>query len=305
MKAYVYSHNEVGLTGWPDGLLRLDGFETVTDPKEADVFVCPGPLILFPDVNDMDRFRYMQGNEERHVFFDISENSTIYGKKCIFFRCNLKTWMLAGDVNSVSWPWPAENFAECVDIPDGGFKYDVSFHGWLNYATRMDSTQACLDHPELVCDMARHVDFTGSPHIYDQPEGLRRRAAFRVSMRNSRICLCPESIPGDFPYRFFEAMSAARMPCLVGTNQVMPFADEIPYDDFILHVPSGEASHTGKVIRKFIESVDDAEIIRRGKLARKYFMKYLFRDDWPKSMRYVVQKKMRELGLSTEKPSLK
>lgn len=293
----MYSPAEAGVSEWPDGQLRLDGATIVTDPKEADVFVCPGPLLLFPEPEHMDRFPYMAGNEERHVFFDISESLTIYKKPCVFIRTNLKTWMKAGDPNSVSFPWPVENYAECIDVPEGGFTHDISFHGWLNYSTRADATQSCKD-AGLRCDMALYSDFTG--HIYYSPEGIRRRAEFRNSMRRCRLALCPESIPGDFPYRFFEAMSAGRVPVLVGRNQVFPFADEIPYSEFILNIDLDDQRRTGLLVQQFLEKHNDEEIVRMGKLAREYWLKYLNRDDFPRTMTYVVAKHLVRLGLTAE-----
>lgn len=302
MKAYRYSPAEIGLSGWPDGELQLTGAVRVTDPKEAEIFMCPGPLLLFNEPSDMNRFPYMAGNEERHVFFDVSENSTVFGRNCIFIRTNLKKHMLAGDPNSVSFPWPVENYAECVDVPEGGFKYDVSFHGWVIYATRRDVTEIVQKTGELKSDMACYPDFTGA--IYSTPEGIRRRGEFRRSMRESRLCLCPESIPGDFPYRFFEAMSAGRVPVLVGRNQVFPFADEIPYADFSIHIDLDEVRQAGRILTKFLQDNDDAELIRKGKLARQYWLKYLNREDWHTTMMYAAKKIWYRLGLIPEAPVL-
>ena len=300
MRAYIYRPEEIGLTGWPDGLLRLDGVIPVTDPQEAEVFICPGPLLLFNEARDMDRFPYMNGNEQRHVFFDVSENCTVFQKPCIFIRCNLKTWMKAQDPNSISFPWPVENYAECVDVPEGGFTYDVSFHGWLSCATRFDATDACRSQPNLTCDLALYSNFTGA--IYYDQEGIRRRAEFRRSMRQSRVCLCPESIPGDFPYRFFEAMSAGRVPVLVGRNQVFPFADEIPYDEFSLKIDVDDVRFTGYLIKAFLDKTTDVELKSKGALAREYWLKYLNRDNWPKIMMYAVRKKFKEFGYLNEEP---
>jgi hypothetical protein len=296
LRQYIYSPAEAGVPHWPDGTLRFNQVEVTQNPDEADLFVCPGTLQLFGSREALCRFPHFAGRENRHVFFCIDESTVQYDSQALLIRCNLKTHMLSRDPNSISFPWPVENYTECIDLPEGGFKYDVSFHGWLNYSTRIESSGSCLERPDLKCDMARYPDFTGA--IYSLPEGVRRRAEFRRSMRESRLALCPESIPGDFPYRFFEAMSAARVPVLVGADQVFPFADEIPYSEFALHINPGEASRVGIYIAQYLKETPDEEIIRRGKVARSWWEKLLNRDIWQESMLHAVKKKFDQFGYS-------
>lgn len=291
MKQYRYSPPEIGFDCWPSGELRLEGIEVTTDPADADLFVCPGPLLLFQNPSDLERFPHMQGREERHVFFDCSDFDTIYTRKnCIFIRCNLKKFMLEAHPNSIAWPWPVEDFAECVQVPESGFQYDISFQGWLSSDCRMKSVASCVDDTSLTPDIAAYPDFCG--YIYETDEGVRRRAEFRRSMRESRIALCPESIQGCLPYRFLEAMSAGRVPLLVGSDYNLPFADEIPYDDFILRCSARDASKANAVARTFIKSNTDQQIIEKGRQGRHWFERRLNRNDWPSMMAYAVQKKL-------------
>jgi hypothetical protein len=301
VKAYVYSAVEAGLTAWPSGELRLEGFETTTNPDDADVFVCPGSLSLFQNqgviqTEQLYRLPYLRGKESRNVFFDVSDNFTKPINLPIqFIRCDVRTWMLPTDPNTISVAWPVENYAECVELPEAGFTFDVSFQGWLSTDTRIGSSRSCREHPSLHCDIAEYTDFTG--YIYYEPEGIRRRAEFRRSMRESRVCLCPESIPGVLPYRFFEAMSAGRVPVLVSSDYVLPFADKIPYDNFIIRVERNEAATTGSVVASFLERTNDEELVRMGQLARHSFLEWLNRDDWPRTMAFAVTEKLRTLGL--------
>lgn len=291
MKQYRYRPEEIGRTEWPSGELRLDGIEVTTNPDEADLFVCPGPLLLFQKPSDLDRFPYMKGREDKHVFFDVSDYETVYDKPCIFIRCNLRTWMLARDVNSVSWSWPVEDMSECIAVPDGGFKYDVSFQGWNWSDVRKASIQSCLNAWNLRCDIATYTDFFGYLKDYD-PEFHRRRAEFRRSMRESRIALCPESIPGVFPYRFFEAMSAGRVPLLVGSGYVLPWADEIPYDQFTIRVQRESAADVGMVAQAALSIGTDADFIEMGLKARHYYETFLHRDKWASLMADAIKKKL-------------
>lgn len=296
MKQYVYKPSDIGIEEWPSGQLRLDGIDITEYPQAADIFVYPGPLFMFNTVEELDKLPFIKGNETRHIFFDCSDNKTYFtGKSCIFLRCNLMDELLAADPNSVSIAWPVEDFKECIYPPAGGFKYHVSFHGWLSTATREISSNVCKNSKILDADIAQYKDFCG--YIYAEPEGIRRRAEFRRSMKESRVALCPESIPGVFPYRFFEAMSAGRIPVLVGSDYNLPFAEEIPYDEFCLFYDRDDAHYTDAFLEGFLEHTNDEEIIRRGLIGRHYWERYLNREKWPQIMAYAVKKKLKELRL--------
>lgn len=294
---YIYSPAEAGLNSWPSGELRLDGVEVTDNPEQADVFVCPGNLSLF-QVNGVIqkdliyKLPYLAGNEHRSVFLDISDNfKQAIGMPCLFIKCDVRDWMLKDDPNSINFAWPVEDYAECVDIPAGGFLHDVSAHMWNWSEARRESAQSCLDTTALNCDFALYDDFTGYLKAGD-PELIRRRSEFRRSMRESRVALCPESIPGVFPYRFFEAMSAGRVPVLVASDVVFPFADEIPYSSFILHIERSDAARTGELIAQFLRWHNDRQLEASGAMARKYWLQYLNSADWPKLMAMAVEKKL-------------
>ncbi len=295
MRQYIYKPEHVSMRQWPSGELRLDGIEVTEDATKADIFVCPGNIRIFEqgtgvlNMAKLNRLPHFTGNEARHVFFDCSDNfKAPINLPIIFIRCDVRTWMLPHDPNTIQVAWPVEDFAECIPVPDGGFMYDVSFHAWLSSDARKNAAESILPRSDIAFDYAGYSDFTG--YIYHEPEGLRRRAEFRRSMRDSRVALCPESIPGVLPYRFFEAMSAGRVPVLVGSDYVLPFADEIPYEYFVIQCSTENASNVGNLIRSFLDEHDDEAMIEFGLMARRWWDKYLNAKDWPKTMAYAVEK---------------
>lgn len=298
MKQFVYAPQDAGLAEWPSGTLRLGGIEVTENPDGAAVFVCPGSIRIFErscgvlDMAKLSRLPYFNGRESRHVFFDVSDNFTrALNLPIIFIRCDVRKWMLPHDVNTIQVAWPVEDYSECIDVPAGGFKYAVSFHGWLSTETRGLAAEACKNDSRFESDVAMYSDFTG--YIYDTPEGIRRRREFRRSMKESRIALCPESIPGVLPYRFFEAMSAGRVPLLVGSDYVLPFGEEIDYSAFTLFCERDAAKDANRIAMEFCGKTSDAEFIERGKLARQAWEKWLDRDKWPSLMAYAVRKSLR------------
>lgn len=302
MKQYIYSSREVGLEAWPSGELRLEGIEITANPDEAGVFVLPGNLSIFKDdLGRLDGLPFISGREDRLVCFDVSDNFTkALCRKWIIIRCDARDWMLKDDPNVIPFAWPVECYLSCVDVPEGGFVYNLSFQGWLSSPARLESSRACRKNPQLKTDVAGYTDFTG--YLHDRTtgqwtaEGLRRRAEFRRSMKESRIALCPESIPGVLPYRFFEAMSAGRVPLLVSSDYVLPFADRIPYSEFVIFAERDQAANADHIVLDFVRSHGDDEIVQMGLKARKYWELWLDCRDWPRMMGLAVREKLRELA---------
>jgi hypothetical protein len=297
LKQYIYLPEHLGLQKWPSNSLRLPGIEITEDPSQADLFVFPPGLSdetpdkqrPFLSMGFPYRLPYFRGNEAKHVFFDNSDYEPLYRQPSLFIRCNTRTWFLNEDPNTISWPWGVEDYAECVDVLEGGFKYDVSFQGWNYSGVRQAATRSCLDSG-IKCDFNLYPDFCG--YIWDQPEGLRRRAEFRRSMRESRIMLCPESIPGVFPYRFFEALSAGRVPLLICTNYVLPQREHIPYERFCFFIGADRAPDAGAVATGVLSETSDERLIEMGREGREYWDRYLNRDKWPALMAQAVIEKI-------------
>lgn len=295
MRQYIYSAKEAGLDSWPSGELRLSEIEITKNPNEAAIFVCPGNIRIFEkssgvlDIEKLNKLPYFKGNEARTVLFDVSDNfKKAINLPVIFIRCDVRTWMLPNDPNTLSVAWPVENFEECVAVPEEGFKFHLSFQGWLSSDERKQSVEACRSDSRLHCDIAGYQDFCG--YIYHEAEGIRRRREFRRSMRESRITLCPSSIDGVFPYRYWESLSAGRVALLVGSDFVYPFADEIDYSAFTITCPREEAHRANQIALNFFRSHSDSEIAEMGLLARAAWERWLDSRKWPELMSYAVRK---------------
>ena len=298
MRQYIYKASECGLTDWPSGTLRLSGIDVTEDPNAADVFVCPGTIRLFEkrsgvlDIEKLNRLPYFKGNESRHAFFDVSDNFTMpIHLPILFIRCDARGWMMQHDVNTIQMAWPVEDLGQCVDLPEGEFKYDIGFHGWVSSLVRRTSMESCLKTEGLKTDIEGHKDFYGYLKDSD-PEQHRRRGNFLRSLKESRLQLCGESIEGVFPYRFWETLSAGRVPLLIGSDFVFPFADEIDYDRFTVKCPRIEAPAAGQIALDFARGRTDQEILDMGKLARAAWVKFCNSSDWPKLHAYAIQKKL-------------
>ena len=291
----------------PDGRFRLYGTTEVDNIKDADVVVFPMPLrdctkpILDPFI--FSKIIDDLGVDQRRVAaYDCSDDEwqAIHTDKinCMFIRCNLKPKWKSQMPNSMPWFWPVGDFKECVDLPEGGFKYDVTARMWLSKDMRRfacGSVQRAHNDGSLKADVETFRDFTG--YIEKTDEGQRRMREFKRGMKESRLALCPWSIQYVFPYRFYEAMSAGRMPVLICDDCSFPFANKIDYDKVMFRIPDAEVHQTGILIRKFLDKTSDKELVERGLYARQMWETWLHRDKQEWLYPVIIEEKLKQNGL--------
>lgn len=280
-----------------NGGVRLVG-EHVDDPKDADVFVVPQAIwgLLGGTHKTLP---YIKGNESRHLFFDMIEKWPSLGVgRCIYIRAATRQSYLQKEPSAVSWSWPVEDYKDRMELPEGGFKYDISFVGWRT--PREDTEKACHSVKRLSsCSsfIRVHRDFYGYRDPKTDPEAVRRRIEFLDVQQVSRLLLCPQSVYGVFRYRFFEALSAGRIPVHIGYDYVLPFADRIPWNDIAFFIHTKDASRAGELCMEWLKGKSDDDLIEMGKLGREMYDKWLHRDRWPEHMTIVVGEKLKQWGL--------
>ncbi len=306
LRVYNMTDEDIAIFGHKrvDGPFRLTvNVEIVKTPKEADVVTCPMPLREHtPPVLDWrtvrDVIEWAGVDERRLAFADCSDDEwTDHGmaKWPMYIRCNLKPFMLREMPNSIPWWWPVEDYKECVDVPEGGFKHDVSGHMWISGNVRKNSCESMLATPGLDCDIKMFNNFTG--YVYDLPEGIEKRKNFRISMRDARVSLCPISIPSVFPYRYYEAMSAGRAAILVGDDFNFPFTDKINYDEWTLRIPVSDCHRMGPIVKAWMASHTDKDFVQMGQRARLAWQTWLHRDNQSALWAVAIEDRLRKNGL--------
>src|SRR3989304_2040987 len=244
LKIYTYSIDAI----WPHkekpgGSLRLDDqVEQVVDPDAADFVIVP------PSIHDFENrhldiaslLPHLKGREEKHVWVEVAEcfndHVALVGPG-VFFHCACKRQHLEKHPTAISFPWPVEDLGQLVPKPPNEFKYDGSFQGWLSCAVRKQAFESCRQELTRV-HLEGHDMFYG---YYENTDlGRARKASYLKTLSESRVLLCPSSQRGVFPYRFFEAMSAGRIPALVCDDYILPFADKIPYHEFCIFISEAE-----------------------------------------------------------------
>lgn len=290
LKIYKITTKDLRACGWTgtdkdlDNSLRFENVEWVKSPKEADVISVPlcgrpeqSPQNLPQDLLEKI-VKYTGQPGYKFTFFDCSDFEPEYFKvpDCMQIRSNLKGWMRRQNPRSISWAWPVEDLKHLTEVPVEGFKYPVGFQGWMRYNIRINTIGSVKQTFGNAFDVATYPDFYG--YIENTPEGIRRKGEFQRSLRECKLQLAPCSIPNVFPYRFFEAISAARVPVLVCDDYSLPWEKQIPYNDFIITIPVSECHNTGPILKDWLSKHSTEQIIEMGKLGRKYYERYLCRD---------------------------
>lgn len=90
------------------------------------------------------------------------------------------------------------------------------------------------------------------------------------SILHSDFVLAPRG-NANASIRFFEALSLGRIPVLIDTDCILPFADKIKYEDFVVVVPYTDIKNAEKRIRVFYDTLSNEEFHRRQTMAREAF----------------------------------
>lgn len=283
MKVYYYTAEEMGLPKMPDGLMRLDGTETVTRPDQADVFVVPATLRdLGPE--RFGALPHLSGRERRHVAWNVAEDmDVLYPVGPLYLRCDAVKALAELVPGTKGWPWPVED-AYAPGVP---FEYDVTFVGWVSTPltrTVLDS----LKGTQLKSYVRGHDFFFG--YHYHDPAFGQWRVIFKETLLRSRLSLVPRSAPaGVIRYRFYEAMSAGRVPVHLCDGRVLPWKHKIDYNQCSIHIPESNADKVGPVVADWLSKHSDEQIREMGAYGRAMWLRYLDRDKWPALFTEAVQ----------------
>ena len=296
-KVLTYTPLELRLADFANrGILRFDDAVEVTSPDEADFIICPISLWdLKNSGGEIEKLPWMKGHSRKHVFFDVADNGeTFPGIDSIFLRCYLTKDMQRANPRSLCVAWPTSSSGDYTapfPVPADGFKFDVSYRAWLSSDTRKQCAKSITETFGDRADTDYLSTFTG--YCWQEEEGLRRRREFRRSMTESRLMICPSSIPGIFAYRFWEGMAAGRVSVLFCSNHVWPFEWEVDWKSCCFEFPAERAHEAGPICKEILATHDDKTLIEMGMRARAIFEKYVDDRIWPNIHRRLSEKAMR------------
>lgn len=110
------------------------------------------------------------------------------------------------------------------------------------------------------------------PRLPLQMQEERKKRAINA-MNQSIATLCPRGF-GVQSIRFFETLSACRIPILISDNYVLPLEDKINYSSFICRVAEKEIMKSPTIISAFFNANDKNQMKKRCELGRDVWEKY-------------------------------
>lgn len=117
----------------------------------------------------------------------------------------------------------------------------VGFCGcpWDNRKPLLNALRKC---PDVVCDFIEREQFWGGkPH---DPVLVRE---FRKNMLSAHFNMCSRGA-GNFSIRFYQSLSVGRVPILMDTDMILPFEDEIPWDEICVRSSVNEEDLIQKML---------------------------------------------------------
>ena len=80
---------------------------------------------------------------------------------------------------------------------------------------------------------------------------------------------------GNFSFRFYEVLSAGRIPLFINTDCVLPLEELINYSDFVLFADYKKIDRIDEITASFYQNISKDEFFRMQKMARIAFENYL------------------------------
>lgn len=283
MRVYYYTPADLGVKEFPPGHMRLAGAEAVTDPKRADVFVLPPILHHFKP--QLARLPYLAGAEPWHVFWNLADDYLEqFQMPALFLRAEATKEIVAASPTTRGWPWPVDDLYASFE----SFDLDVVFQGWASTPLTNAVVESVRNTPQLRAHLELHDFFYG--YHDTEPAYAHYRASFIDTLRRSRLSLVPRSIKqGVIRYRFYEALSAGRVPVHFCDGRVLPWADRIDYDRCSLHIPEAKAPYAGEIIAAWLADHSDEQIREMGEYGRAMWLRWLDPREWDHRFTEAVQ----------------
>jgi len=271
-------------------------FQRTSEPNNADVFWIPIDLGHIEAYHggasavskSMTRLPYWRGNERRHVAYFCSDGAEPTGLGCIMFRQSFYKHM--PDENVVAWPYAVEDFGFLATGEFDALPYDVSFVGSRvsshSRAESFDSMARSTKLKHFLDDSKLHWGSVEHTEI-----GRQRKALFIKSLAESRMILCARG-GGLSCYRFFEAMSAGRVPVLFADDWELPHRNYIDWKNCIIQIAERDAPHTAEILAEWTGTEAVCKLAHMGMDARQAWVDFLAPAVWPDMMELCVRQKL-------------
>lgn len=289
-----------------------DPFVQITDdPMKADYLLLAHNFsTLRKHPNYVAEFEALsrKHNKQVVVFWHGDRDDPVALSHAIIFRTSL--YGRSALRNEIAMPAYSEDLLQdtTLEIRKKGEKPVIGFCGWAEYRSlknrlgtyaqnaavdarallsgnpllrarrkglsfRRQAIAALQGHDTISTNFIIRSSYSGHKHtITIDPETARHE--YRNNMLQSDLALCMKG-DGNFSYRFYEALSLGRIPLLIDTDCVLPCADRIDYDSFIVRVPFGDIAQLPKRVEEWWDGLEADQFMNMQKKAREAYEQYL------------------------------
>lgn len=105
-------------------------------------------------------------------------------------------------------------------------------------------------------------------------EPRRNRDEYVENLRTCDLALCTRG-DANASQRFYEALSASRIPLFLDTDCVLPLEELISYDECMVRVPSNDLGRIAQRVHAWNTEHDTPAFLKAGERARQLYEKYL------------------------------
>lgn len=248
-------------------------YKIVDSPQNADFIIYPylldqvaysrkdNPLYLY---EYLKKLPYIKNFEQKHVFFMELDHDKPFFNRAVCFRTNVNRQF--PDINAVVIPFYVDDFDFHGDFSD--FRYHTSFVGNINsHPIRKIISESLKSYTGI-----NHLlDTTSYMYYYNDYETQKKRLElYKESLKKSVTIICPRGY-GLSSLRFYESMSAGRIPVVIADGFVPPFENDIDYNSFCIFIPESKAAECPRLIHKWLTDTKPADIVAKCRASRYAF----------------------------------
>lgn len=151
--------------------------------------------------------------------------------------------------------------------------------GWQHFYgfTLRERALKAFERSALVrCDFVRRRINLGPPMAgvdTDKRKSLMRNE-YVASVFENAYSLCVRGT-GNWSYRFFETLSAGRIPVLIDTDSALPLEAMIDWDRHVCRIPLASLGRSAEILAEFHATRDESQLQATQKANRKLWLETL------------------------------
>lgn len=248
-----------------DSYLRVDDILESDFCLYTDSIHAPGNEILLNELLRTISKEYRGKKIIVFVLSDYSDDVEYYGNLIIVRSALYKSKIR---YNEMILPalWSCKLPFETPFDPINSDKISVGFCGLIS--TYREKLISLLEiNEQIECDFIKRNSFWGG-----KPLDEIIIADFYENIKNNQVTVCQRGY-GNFSWRFYETLSAGRIPLLVDTDIMLPFEDEINWSEYIIMGKTEEEAIENLIKEK--DTLYDRQI-KCGQLYKEYFSYNIF-----------------------------